>query len=58
MLGVDPAAGGRGLGTALLLDRPAAPARRGGNTVELYVEADHAQAVGLYRALWLRDREP
>ena len=49
VLGVDPAAGGRGLGGALL-DTGLQHLRASGDTeVELYVEGDHAGAVGLYR---------
>jgi len=49
VLGVDPGAGGRGLGGALL-DTGLAHLRASGDTeVELYVEGDHAGAVGLYR---------
>lgn len=48
VLGVDPAAGGRGLGRALLLAGLRHLAARGNRTVELYVEADHARAVALY----------
>ena len=48
VLGVDPAAGGRGLGGALL-DTGLQHLRARGNTeVELYVEGDHAGAVALY----------
>ncbi|GAA1426734.1 mycothiol synthase [Microlunatus lacustris] len=49
VLGVDPGAGGHGLGGALL-DTGLAYLRASGDTeVELYVEGDHAGAVGLYR---------
>jgi mycothiol synthase len=48
VLGVDPGAGGRGLGGALL-DVGLQHLRAVGDTeVELYVEGDHAHAVGLY----------
>jgi mycothiol synthase len=48
VLGVDPGAGGRGLGGALL-DTGLKHLQAVGNTeVELYVEGDHAGAVGLY----------
>ena len=48
VLGVDPGAGGAGLGGALL-DTGLAHLRAAGDTeVELYVEGDHAGAVGLY----------
>lgn len=49
VLGVDPAADGRGLGRALLLAGLHHLAARGNHTVELYVEADHLRAVQLYR---------
>lgn len=49
VLGVDPAAGGRGLGSALL-DRGVRHLRDTGHRrVILYVEADHERVVGLYR---------
>ncbi len=48
VLGVDPGAGGRGLGGALL-DTGLQHLRAAGCTeVELYVEGDHTRAVGLY----------
>ncbi|SDR78192.1 mycothiol synthase [Friedmanniella luteola] len=48
VLGVDPGAGGQGLGGALL-DTGLQHLRAVGDTeVELYVEGDHAGAVGLY----------
>ena len=48
VLGVDPGSGGAGLGGALL-DTGLAHLRAAGDTeVELYVEGDHAGAVGLY----------
>jgi len=50
VLGVDPAAGGRGLGRALLTIGLAHLRDRGNLAVQLYVEADHQGAVGLYRA--------
>ena len=50
VLGVDPAAGGRGLGRALLTIGLQHLRDRGNLAVHLYVEADHAGAVGLYRA--------
>lgn len=49
VLGVDPEAGGRGLGKALLSRGLAHLRQRGNMTVQLYVEADHARAVGLYQ---------
>ncbi len=49
VLGVSPAAGGRGLGKALLLTGLQHLRREGDSVVELYVEADNADAVGLYR---------
>lgn len=48
VLGVDPEAGGRGLGKALLSRGLSHLRDRGNSRVQLYVEADHAQAVGLY----------
>jgi len=48
VLGVDPEAGGRGLGRALLLAGLRSLADRGNRLVELYVEADHARGVALY----------
>ena len=50
VLGVDPAAGGQGLGKALLLTGLRHLEQQGNTVVQLYVEADHARAVGLYRA--------
>ena len=50
MLGVDPAAGGQGLGKALLLTGLRHLEQQGNYCGELYVEADHARAVGLYQA--------
>jgi len=50
VLGVDPAAGGRGLGRGLLSVGLEHLRERGNLAVQLYVEADHAGAVGLYRA--------
>ncbi len=50
VLGVAPGAAGRGLGKALLLTGLRHLRDRGNTTVELYVEADHPAAVGLYRA--------
>lgn len=50
VLGVDPEAGGRGLGKALLVRGLEHLRSRKNRTVELYVEADHVGAVGLYLA--------
>ena len=50
VLGIAPAAAGRGLGKALLLTGLRHLRDRGNTTVELYVEADNPTAVGLYRA--------
>jgi mycothiol synthase len=50
VLGVDPDAGGRGLGGALLDTGLEHLRRRGNRTVELYVEGDHARAVALYES--------
>ena len=48
VLGVDPGAGGQGLGGALLDTGLQHLADRGNTLVELYVEGDHARAVALY----------
>ena len=48
VLGVEPSAGGRGLGKALLLTGLLSLRERGNTRVELYVEADHRAAIGLY----------
>jgi mycothiol synthase len=48
VLGVDPHAGGAGLGKALLSRGLTHLRERGLSTVELYVEADHERAVNLY----------
>lgn len=48
VLGVDPDAGGRGLGGALLDTGLQHLRDRGDRTVELYVEGDHVRAVALY----------
>nr|WP_294691872.1 mycothiol synthase [uncultured Friedmanniella sp.] len=54
VLGVDPVAGGRGLGKALL-DTGLRHLRAVGDTeVELYVEGEHAGAVALYRGRGFR----
>jgi mycothiol synthase len=50
VLGVDPAAGSRGLGRALLVRGLQHLRERGNTLVQLYVEADHDRAVGLYSA--------
>jgi mycothiol synthase len=50
VLGVDPAAGGQGLGKTLLLTGLRHLEQQGNSVVQLYVEADHARAVGLYQA--------
>jgi mycothiol synthase len=50
VLGVSPTMGGRGLGKALLGAGLHHLRDRGNTVVELYVKADHAGAVGLYRA--------
>ena len=49
MLAVSPTVGGRGLGKALLLIGLEYLRRQGNTVVKLYVEADHPDAVGLYR---------
>ena len=48
VLGVDPDAGGGGLGKALLDTGLAHLQRQGDTGVELYVEGDHERAVALY----------
>jgi mycothiol synthase len=50
VLGVDPDSGGGGLGKALLAAGLTFLRDRGNTEVELYVEADHERAVGLYEA--------
>jgi mycothiol synthase len=50
VLGVDPEAGGGGLGTALLYSGLRHLAAAGNTEVLLYVEADHERAVKLYAA--------
>ena len=54
VLGVDPDAGARGLGGALLDTGLAHLRDRGNTTVELYVESDHERAVALYRGRGFR----
>jgi mycothiol synthase len=49
VLGVDPSAGGGGLGKALLARGLQHLQDRGLGLVQLYVEADHERAVSLYR---------
>jgi mycothiol synthase len=51
VVGVDPAAQGRGLGATLTLVGLHHLAERGADTVMLYVEADNAAAVKTYRRL-------
>ncbi len=48
VLGIAPAAAGRGLGKALLLTGLRSLQQRGSTRVELYVEADHRVAIELY----------
>jgi mycothiol synthase len=48
VLGIEPSAAGRGLGKALLLTGLRSLQQRGNTRVELYVEADHRAAIGLY----------
>lgn len=48
VLGVDPDAGGRGLGSLLLAAGLRHLQDRGNTAVQLYVEADHERAVRLY----------
>ena len=48
VLGIEPSAAGRGLGKALLLTGLRSLQQRGSTRVELYVEANHRAAIGLY----------
>ncbi len=48
VLGVTPAAAGRGLGKALLLTGLRSMQERGNTRVQLYVESDHRAAIELY----------
>ena len=48
VLGIEPSAAGRGLGKALLLTGLRSLREQGNTRVELYVEADHRAAIGLY----------
>jgi mycothiol synthase len=48
VLGVAPAAAGRGLGKALLLTGLRSMQERGNTRVQLYVESDHRAAIELY----------
>ena len=54
VLGVDPGAGGRGLGTALLDLGLHHLSQQGLSEVELYVEGDHERAVRLYEGRGFR----
>ncbi|MBF4619114.1 mycothiol synthase [Clavibacter sp. VKM Ac-2873] len=55
VLGVDPDRGARGLGSALLAAGLGLLAERGHEEVDLYVEADNAPALALYRRAAFRD---
>jgi mycothiol synthase len=55
VLGVDPDRAARGLGSALLAAGLDALAARGHHEVDLYVEADNAPALALYRRAAFRD---
>jgi mycothiol synthase len=55
VLGVDPDRAARGLGSALLAAGLDALATRGNQEVDLYVEADNAPALALYRRAAFRD---
>lgn len=55
VLGVDPDRGARGLGSALLAAGLDLLAARGHEDVDLYVEADNAPALALYRRAAFRD---
>ena len=50
VLGIEPSAAGRGLGKALLLTGLRSLREQGNTRVELYVEADHRAAIGLYQS--------
>jgi mycothiol synthase len=54
VLGVDPLAGGQGLGKALLTTGLRHLKRRGNTRVQLYVEADHGPAIALYSTYGFR----
>jgi mycothiol synthase len=54
VLGVVPTAAGEGVGKALLTVGLQHLEQQGNTTVELYVEADHPDAVGLYHASGFR----
>lgn len=54
VLGVDPSAGGGGLGKVLLARGLTHLQEAGDTDVVLYVEADHERAVGLYRGYGFR----
>ena len=54
VLGVDPLAGGQGLGKALLTIGLQHLKRRGNTRVRLYVEAEHGAAIALYSAYGFR----
>jgi mycothiol synthase len=56
VLGVHPASAGAGLGRALMLAGLARLRQRGCSSVELYVEAESAGPVRLYRSLGFTDR--
>lgn len=56
VLGVDPAADGRGLGRVLALAGLRHLAQSGLHTVVLYVDGDNAAAVRLYESLGFHDR--
>ncbi|RIJ44678.1 GNAT family N-acetyltransferase, partial [Clavibacter michiganensis subsp. insidiosus] len=55
VLGVDPDRAARGLGSALLAAGLDLLAERGHDEVDLYVEADNAPALALYRRAAFRD---
>lgn len=55
VIGVDAASAGHGLGRRLMLAGLERLAERGCSTATLYVEADNAAAVGLYRSLGFTD---
>ncbi len=55
VIGVSPDAAGRGLGRALMLEGLERLRQRGCTAASLYVEADNATAVRLYRSLGFQD---
>ncbi len=56
VIGVDPDAGGGGVGKALLAAGLRYLRSQGNSEVELYVESDHRTAIGLYAGAGFRER--